>query len=47
MEAKKCPLTLWTNYQTPTLLRTLVDRFDNIDQLLLIIEHPVQFVVIT
>lgn len=38
---------LWTNHQTPPLLRPTIDRLHDVDQLLLILEHPVQFVVIS
>ena len=40
-------LTLRTNHQTTSLLGTLVDRLDDIDQLLLVFEHPVQFIVVS
>lgn len=39
--------TLRTNDQTTALLRAFVDSLDNIDQLLLVLQHPVQLVVIT
>jgi hypothetical protein len=39
-------IVLRANNKTSTLLRTLVDRFNNIYQLLLILQHPVQLVVV-
>ena len=39
-------IILRTNDQTPPLLRALVDRLDNINQLLLILQHPVELVVV-
>lgn len=40
-------LTFRTNDKTTALLRSLVDGFDDVDQLLLILQHPVEFVVVT
>jgi hypothetical protein len=40
-------LTLWTDYQTTTFLRATVDGLDNINQLLLILQDPVQLIVIS
>jgi len=40
-------LTLRANDQTPPLLRALVDRLDDVDQLLLVLEHPIELVVVT
>ena len=37
---------LGTHYQTPTLLRSSVDRLDDIDQLLLVLQHPVELIVV-
>jgi hypothetical protein len=39
-------LTLWANHQTATFLRATVDSLDDINQLLLILQHPVQLVVV-
>lgn len=39
--------TLRTDNQTPTLLRTAVDRLDDVDELLLVFEDPVELVVVT
>jgi hypothetical protein len=39
-------LTLRTDHQTATLLRTTVDGLDDINQLLLILQNPVQLVVV-
>ncbi len=39
--------TLWTDNQTTTLLGTTIDGLDDIDQLLLVLENPVQLIVIT
>lgn len=39
-------IILWTDHQTSTLLRTFVDGLNDIDQLLLILKHPVQLVVV-
>ena len=38
---------LRTNNQTPTLLRTPINSLDDINQLLLILKHPIQFVVVS
>jgi hypothetical protein len=38
---------LRTNHQTPPLLRTLVNRLNDINKLLLILEHPVELVVVS
>ena len=43
----KRKLTFRTNDQTPPLLRPSIDGLDNINQLLLILQHPVQLVVVT
>jgi hypothetical protein len=40
-------LTLWTDDQTTALLRALVDGFDDVDQLLLVFQHPIQLVIVT
>ena len=40
-------LTFGADYQTATLLCTLVDCLDDVDQLLLVLQHPVQLVVVT
>lgn len=39
--------TLRTNDQTTTLLGALVDGLDDVDQLLLVLQNPVQLVVVT
>lgn len=39
--------TLWTNNQTTTLLRTTIDRLNNIDQFLFVLQNPVQLIVVT
>jgi hypothetical protein len=41
------PPTLWTNDQTTALLRTTIDCLDDINQLLLILQNPVELVVVT
>lgn len=38
---------LRTHDQTPPLLRTLVHRLQDVDDFLLVLQHPIQFVVIT
>jgi len=40
-------IILRTNNKTSTLLSTSVDRFNNVDQLLLVFQHPVQLVIIS
>lgn len=40
-------LTLRTNNQTTTLLRALVDGLDDVDQLLLVLQYPIQLVIVT
>lgn len=40
-------LTLGTDDQTTTLLRALVDGLDDVDQLLLVLQYPIQLVVVT
>ena len=39
--------TFRTNNQTPPLLRTLINRLNNINQLLLILQHPIQLIVVS
>jgi hypothetical protein len=39
-------IVLGRNHQTPPLLRTLVDCLDNVDELLLVFQHPIEFVVV-
>lgn len=39
-------IVLGTNNQTAAFLRTPIDRLDDIDQLLLVLQHPVQLVVV-
>jgi hypothetical protein len=43
----KIELTFRTHDETAPFLSTLVDGFNNVDQLLLILKHPVQLVVVT
>ena len=38
--------TLWTDDQTAALLRTAVDGLDDIDQLLFVLQDPVELVVV-
>ena len=45
-KARTGKLTLRTNHQTPPLLSPSVNRFNNVNQLLLVLEYPVQFVVV-
>lgn len=40
-------LTLGTDDQTTTLLRALIDGLDDVDQLLLVLQYPIQLVVVT
>ena len=40
------PLTFWTNNQPSTLLCTLIDRLDNVDQFLLVLQDPIELVVV-
>lgn len=40
-------VVLRADHQTTTLLGALVDGLDDIDQLLLVLQHPVQFVIVT
>lgn len=42
-----CRVILRTNHKTSSLFRTLVNRLDDIDQLLFILQYPIQLVVIT
>lgn len=39
-------LTLGTDDQTAALLRATVDGLDNVDELLFVLEHPVELVVV-
>ena len=39
--------TFGADHQTSAFLRTLVDSLDDVDQLLLILQHPVQFVIVS
>lgn len=39
-------ITLWTNDQPPPLFRPSINCLDDINQLLLILQHPVQLVVV-
>lgn len=39
-------LTFRTDDQTAPFLRALVDRLDDVDQLLLVLEHPIELVVV-
>ena len=41
------PRTLRTNYKTPALLGAAVDGLDDVDQLLLVLQHPVELVVVS
>lgn len=38
---------LWTHHQTTALLRTSIDRFDDVDEFLFVFKDPVKFVVVT
>ena len=38
--------TFWTDNQTTALLRSTIDRFDDVDQLLLVLQYPVELVVV-
>lgn len=40
-------IILRTNHQTPPLLRPPINRLNDINQLLLILQHPVQLVVVS
>ena len=40
-------IILRTNNQTPPLLRPAINRLDNINQLLLILQHPIQLIIIS
>lgn len=40
-------LTLGTDDQTTALFRALVDGFDNVDQLLLVLQYPIQLIIVT
>jgi hypothetical protein len=40
------PLTLRTDHQPPPLLSSPIDRLDDVDQLLLILQHPVEFIIV-
>lgn len=40
-------IVLRTNDQTPPLLRPFINRLNNINQLLLILQHPVQLIIIS
>lgn len=40
-------LTFWAYYQTSSFLRTAIYRLKDINQLLLILQHPVEFVVVS
>lgn len=46
-DVKLAEPTLWTDNQTTTFLRAAVDCLDDIDQLLLILQDPIQLVVVT
>lgn len=50
IKSSSCPSriahTLRTNDQTTTLLRALVDGLNNVDELLLVLQHPIQLVVV-
>jgi hypothetical protein len=39
-------IVLWRNHQTSTLLRTLINRLDNVYQLLFVLQHPIQLVIV-
>ena len=39
--------TFRADHQTPALLRTSIDSLDDIDEFLLILQHPVQLVVVS
>ena len=39
--------TFWTDNETPSLLCPLVNSFHNVDQLLLVFKHPVEFIIVT
>jgi hypothetical protein len=38
---------LWADHQTTTLFRALVDSLDDVNQLLLVLQNPIQLVVVT
>jgi len=40
-------VVLWTNDKTSTLLSTTIDSFNDIDQLLLILQDPVELIVVS
>ena len=40
-------IILRTNHQTPPLLRAPINRLNNINKLLLILQHPIQLVIIS
>lgn len=40
-------LTLGADNQTTALLRALVNGFNDVDQLLLVLQHPIQLVIVT
>lgn len=39
--------TLWTDYETASLLCASVDGLDNIDELLLVLKNPVELVIVS
>lgn len=38
---------LWRNHQTPSFLCAFVNRFNNVDEFLFVLQDPVEFVVVT
>ena len=42
-----CRVILWADNQTPSLLCSAINRLNNINQFLLIFQHPIQLVIIT
>ena len=45
--AVPCAVVLWADHQTPPLLRPFVNRLNNINQLLLILQNPIELIIIT
>lgn len=41
-----CTVILWADHQTTALLGTPINRLNNIDELLLVLQNPVQLVVV-